>query len=74
MSHVHVHVLRVAKPLYYDVQTTPFRRHYDVIILLCVLRVALSGMALHETEQPEPQIQIGRGTEDYSHHCQQATL
>ena len=59
---------------HYDVQTTPFRRHYDVIILLCVLRVALSGMALHETEQPEPQIQIGRGTEDYSHHCQQATL
>ena len=59
---------------HYDVKTTPFRRHYDVVILLCVLRVALSGMALHETEQPKPQIQIGRGTEDYSHHCQQATL
>ena len=59
---------------HYDVKTTPFRRHYDVVILLCVLRVALSGMALHKTEQPKPQIQIGRGTEDYSHHCQQATL
>ena len=57
-----------------NVIMTSKRRRFDVIILLCVLRVALSGMALHETEQPEPQIQIGRGTEDYSHHCQQATL
>ena len=42
MSHVHVRVLRVAKPLYYNVKTT-LQRRFDVIMTL-LLRHVPAGM------------------------------